>query len=133
MGVVVLGVVVTGVISSGGMKGITFVQAFQYWLKLTAIAVPALVLLMVVHHPPLTSIEGTTTPTFHRITKVEFPDAEFVTLATPTTVRVDGAIGGVRHDGVADPRRHGLPSFGTDRPDLSRWIAGSDGHLRGRP
>jgi Na+(H+)/acetate symporter ActP len=99
VGVVVLGVVVTGVISSGGMKGITFVQAFQYWLKLTAIAVPALVLLMIVHHPPLTSIEGTATPTFHRITRVEFPDPEFVTVATPTTVHADGVIGGVRHDG----------------------------------
>jgi cation/acetate symporter len=99
VGVVVLGVVVTGVISSGGMKGITFVQAFQYWLKLTAIAVPALVLLMIVHHPPLTSIEGTTTPTFHRITRVEFPDPEFVTVATPTTVHADGVIGDVRHDG----------------------------------
>ena len=29
----------------GGMRSITFVQAFQYWLKLTAIAVPALALL----------------------------------------------------------------------------------------
>ena len=99
VGVVVLGVVVTGVISSGGMKGITFVQAFQYWLKLTAIAIPALALLMVVHHPPLTAIEGTATPTFHRITRVEFPDAEFVTVAVPTTVRADGVVGGVRYDG----------------------------------
>ena len=29
----------------GGMRSITFVQAFQYWLKLTAIAVPALAIL----------------------------------------------------------------------------------------
>ena len=29
----------------GGMRSITFVQAFQYWLKLTAIAIPALALL----------------------------------------------------------------------------------------
>ena len=28
----------------GGMRSITFVQGFQYWLKLTAVAVPALVL-----------------------------------------------------------------------------------------
>jgi Na+(H+)/acetate symporter ActP len=32
---------------SGGMRSITFVQAFQYWLKLTALLVPLLVLLMV--------------------------------------------------------------------------------------
>ena len=32
--------------SSGGMRSITFVQAFQYWLKLTALLVPAVVLLV---------------------------------------------------------------------------------------
>jgi len=34
-------------VSSGGMRSITFVQAFQYWLKLTALLVPAAVLLVV--------------------------------------------------------------------------------------
>lgn len=33
---------------TGGMRSITFVQAFQYWLKLTALAVPAVFLLLVV-------------------------------------------------------------------------------------
>ena len=31
----------------GGMRSVTFVQAFQYWLKLTALLVPAIFLLMV--------------------------------------------------------------------------------------
>ena len=53
---VVLGVVVTVGIASGGMKGITFVQAFQYWLKLTALAIPAIFLVMFLHHPPINSI-----------------------------------------------------------------------------
>jgi len=43
---VVAAVVVLNVVS-GGMRSITFVQAFQYWLKLTAIAIPAIVLLAV--------------------------------------------------------------------------------------
>ena len=34
-------------VASGGMRSITFVQAFQYWLKLTALLVPAAVLLAV--------------------------------------------------------------------------------------
>ena len=42
-------------IASGGMKGITFVQAFQYWLKIVAIAVPALVLLAV--RPPPAGVD----------------------------------------------------------------------------
>ncbi len=32
---------------SGGMRSITFVQAFQYWLKLTALLVPLVFLLLV--------------------------------------------------------------------------------------
>src|ERR671932_1652996 len=43
---VVAGVVVLNV-AAGGMRSITFVQAFQFWLKLTAIALPAFVLLAV--------------------------------------------------------------------------------------
>ena len=34
-------------VGSGGMRSITFVQAFQYWLKLTALLLPACVLLAV--------------------------------------------------------------------------------------
>jgi cation/acetate symporter len=43
-GLVVAAVVVANV-AAGGMRSITLVQAVQYWLKLTAIAVPAFVLL----------------------------------------------------------------------------------------
>ena len=39
-----VGVIVIANVIGGGMRSITFVQAFQYWLKLTAIAVPAIVL-----------------------------------------------------------------------------------------
>ena len=43
-GLVVMLVVVANV-AAGGMRSITLVQALQYWIKLTAIAVPAFVLL----------------------------------------------------------------------------------------
>jgi cation/acetate symporter len=45
-GVLLVGVVVTASVALGGMRSITFVQAFQYWLKLTALAVPVMFLLM---------------------------------------------------------------------------------------
>ncbi|MFI7586309.1 cation acetate symporter [Spongisporangium articulatum] len=45
---VVLGVVLANVLA-GGMRSLTFVQAFQYWLKLTAIAAPVVLLLAVWH------------------------------------------------------------------------------------
>ncbi|MFC8919188.1 cation acetate symporter [Streptomyces sp. NPDC057116] len=44
VGGLVVAVVVTGAVAAGGMRSITFVQAFQYWLKLTALLVPALFL-----------------------------------------------------------------------------------------
>ncbi len=44
VGVVAVGAIVIVNVVGGGMRSITFVQAFQYWLKLTAIAVPTLVL-----------------------------------------------------------------------------------------
>jgi hypothetical protein len=43
-GVVVVGAVITLNVSLGGMKGITLVQAFQYWLKVFAITLPIFVL-----------------------------------------------------------------------------------------
>lgn len=46
-GPLIVGAVVLANVTSGGMRSITFVQAFQYWLKLTALLVPAAVLVAV--------------------------------------------------------------------------------------
>ncbi|MBI5766847.1 MAG: cation acetate symporter [Verrucomicrobia bacterium] len=46
-GVVLVGAVITFNVALGGMKGITLVQAFQYWAKMFAISVPVFVLLAV--------------------------------------------------------------------------------------
>ena len=43
IGIAAAGVIVLPTVIGGGMRSITFVQAFQYWLKLTALLVPALV------------------------------------------------------------------------------------------
>ncbi|MFE2492897.1 cation acetate symporter [Streptomyces scopuliridis] len=45
-GGVLVALVVVVAVAAGGMRSITFVQAFQYWLKLTALLVPALFLLL---------------------------------------------------------------------------------------
>jgi Na+(H+)/acetate symporter ActP len=47
VGGVVVGSVVLVNVFFGGMRSITFVQAFQYWLKLTALLVPAMFLLAI--------------------------------------------------------------------------------------
>lgn len=49
-GVVLVGVVITLNVALGGMKGITLVQAFQYWAKMFAISVPVFVLMAVYGH-----------------------------------------------------------------------------------
>jgi cation/acetate symporter len=46
-GVVLVGAVITLNVALGGMKGITLVQAFQYWAKMFAISVPVFVLMSV--------------------------------------------------------------------------------------
>src|SRR5882724_10269263 len=46
-GVVLVGAVITLNVALGGMKGITLVQAFQYWMKMFAISVPVFVLMAV--------------------------------------------------------------------------------------
>lgn len=46
-GVVLVGAVITLNVALGGMKGITLVQAFQYWMKMFAISVPIFVLMSV--------------------------------------------------------------------------------------
>ncbi len=66
LGPVVVALVVLAGVSSGGMRSITFVQAFQYWLKLTALLLPAMVLLMVWlgdGAPDPTAVAAATPPT----------------------------------------------------------------------
>jgi cation/acetate symporter len=56
-------VVIALAVGAGGMRSITFVQAVQYWIKLTALAVPAFVLLFLwfrAGHP-----EPVVTPEWH--------------------------------------------------------------------
>ena len=64
-GALLVGVVVTANVALGGMRAITFVQAFQYWLKLTALAVPVIFLALQWQsdgRPPVTPPAGATFP-----------------------------------------------------------------------
>src|SRR5262245_43699606 len=90
LGALLVGVVVTANVALGGMRSITFVQAFQYWLKLTALAVPVIFLLL--HwqadgRPALTAPDG---PTFNQQTTVVVERRVELTVATPTDVVSDG-------------------------------------------
>ncbi|MBB5829937.1 sodium/solute symporter [Micromonospora carbonacea] len=70
VGALVVAAVVTANVALGGMRAITFVQAFQYWLKLTALAVPAIFLVLQWQadaRPAVTPPDG---PTFRTATTV---------------------------------------------------------------
>ena len=85
----VAAIVVVNVVG-GGMRSITFVQAFQYWLKLTAIAVPALVLAMATAPHP-SDFGGPLPPVVAEQTTVRIDAPVAVTVTDPTGVAVDGA------------------------------------------
>ncbi len=100
IGVVVLGVIVTLGIASGGMKGITFVQAFQYWLKITALAIPAIFLVMFLHHPPIGSIGSAAPHSFDQKTTIEFPASEQLTVGGTVRITGVGQVDGTARDGA---------------------------------
>ena len=94
VGAVVVAVVVTVNVAGGGMRSATFVQAFQYWLKLTAITVPALFLLLAWHGDGAPDLAGPAGPVFRETTSVRLDApvvvdvAERVVVQTSTGPRV---------------------------------------------
>ena len=89
-------IVITNVVA-GGMRSITFVQAFQYWLKLTAIAIPALALLGLF----LTDrgeLGGPLPPTVTQDTTVAIETDVVVQVAEPAGITVTGMLDGTPVD-----------------------------------
>jgi len=99
VGAVVVAAVVTGNVASGGMRSITFVQAFQYWLKLTAIAFPVAFLLLHWGSDGRPALAPPDAPTFSEVTEVAIDEPVTVTMAAPVTVNVTGRVDGDRANG----------------------------------
>ncbi|WNM33456.1 cation acetate symporter [Streptomyces sp. Li-HN-5-11] len=99
LGGVIVAVVVVATVAAGGMRSITFVQAFQYWLKLTALLVPALFLVLAwqADGAPGHAFEEPAAFREHRVVRVD--DTLDLTLDRPLTVTVSGTVDGrVHHD-----------------------------------
>ncbi len=79
-GVVLVGAVITMNVALGGMKGITLVQAFQYWAKMFAISVPVFVLMAVFgfynQHVGANAAPGETAPRAEAVELARKPLAE---------------------------------------------------------
>lgn len=70
VGALLVAAVVTANVALGGMRAITFVQAFQYWLKLTALAVPAIFLALQWQADARPAVAPPDGPTFRTATTV---------------------------------------------------------------
>jgi Na+(H+)/acetate symporter ActP len=96
--VIVTGVVVGNVLA-GGMRSITLVQAFQYWLKMFAVALPALVLLAIWRNDGSPSLTSPELPTFRTATAVHLQSAVRLEITAAQSVVVHGVVDGHRRDG----------------------------------
>ena len=93
VGVVAVGAVVALNVASGGMRGITYVQAFQYWMKTFAIALPACLLLIHLGGlPERAAMFGQELPRAGDAgLVVELAEPQRVTFPEATSYTVDGA------------------------------------------
>ncbi|WP_280231463.1 cation acetate symporter [Nocardia cyriacigeorgica] len=109
VGAVAVGAIVIANVVGGGMRSITLVQAFQYWLKLTAVALPALVLLG--HFlGAQQSVGSPAPPTVSQTTTVEVTTPVIVQVDAPQRVTITGTVDGRDADGpiVLGPGEHEL-------------------------
>ncbi len=105
-GALLVTVVVIANVFGGGMRAITVVQAFQYWLKLFAIAAPTFVMcVLFIGHG---GTAGTETTGLTKGLPPTFTSATTVNVSTPVRVRVDHPVV-LSGEGTVD----GNPAMGT--------------------
>ncbi|MFF3615764.1 cation acetate symporter [Streptomyces sp. NPDC002580] len=97
-GGVLVAVVVVATVAAGGMRSITFVQAFQYWLKLTALLVPALFLILAWQSHDTPRDPFAEPPTFRERRLVQVDATLDLKLSGPLTVTVTGTVDGRRYE-----------------------------------
>ena len=106
-GVAGAGVVVLLTVVSGGMRSITFVQAFQFWLKLTALTIPAAIVLSLFLSDAQT-FDKPAGPVFRDTTKVQIRTAAVFDVIEPVRIDAAGVLDGKQVTGpiVWMPGRH---------------------------
>ncbi|MGW5129609.1 sodium/solute symporter [Streptomyces sp. NPDC004069] len=97
LGAVIVAVVVVAIVAAGGMRSITFVQAFQYWLKLTALLVPALFLVLAWQGDGAPRRAYDEPAAFREQRTVRVAETLDLRLERPLTVTVTGTVDGRAH------------------------------------
>ncbi|ANY06696.1 sodium/solute symporter [Pseudonocardia sp. HH130630-07] len=92
------GAIVLATVALGGMRSVTFVQAFQYWFKLTALAVPV-VIGLTVWLGDGHSFARDQPPSFREATTVEVTTPVTLDVRLPVEVTARGTVDGQRVDG----------------------------------
>ena len=100
LGGLIVGVVVMVTVAGGGMRSITFVQAFQYWLKVTALSLPVVFMILAWHAHGAPNPAQSTFPVLHKDASVRVESDVTVDVAVATQVRVRGTVDGHRMNGV---------------------------------
>ncbi|MFF3821495.1 cation acetate symporter [Streptomyces bluensis] len=122
LGGVIVAAVVVATVAAGGMRSITFVQAFQYWLKLTALLVPALFLVLAWQGDGAPRHAFDEPATFREQRVVRVDDTLDLKLDRPLDVTATGTIDGHRYEG----RRVAL-SAGTHRVERGTRLTFTEG------
>ncbi len=121
---------------SGGMRSITFVQAFQFWLKLTAILVPVIFMAIAWRADGLPDPAASGPPVARTETSVVLAGPTTLTVAEPATVIVDGVprrleVGEVTLDGgthLTLPAGAAMPQVSQiEISDGTRWAQQASG------
>jgi len=99
LGGIIVAVVVVVIVAAGGMRSITFVQAFQYWLKLTALLVPALFLMLAWQGDGAPRGAFDEPPALRAQHTVRVDAGLDLRLAQPLTVTATGTVDGRRRAG----------------------------------
>jgi Na+(H+)/acetate symporter ActP len=94
VGGVLVALTVLVVIVGGGMRSVTMVQGFQYWLKLVAIMVPVLLLLAAWRIDGTPSALTGQPPTFREVTALTVAEELTVSVAVPTQLTAEGTVDG---------------------------------------
>ncbi|TMQ88582.1 cation acetate symporter [Actinomadura soli] len=131
-GGVLVAVVVAVNVWVGGMRSVTLVQAFQYWMKLTALTVPLVFLLLAWRSDGAPGLSSEAPPRFDDRTTVAVETAVTVDVTTSTQIVVDGRLDGRAYDHVPltlSPGRHHI-----DKDASITFPAGADvPHVSGGP
>lgn len=129
VGVVAVGLIVAANLSSGGMRGITFVQGFQFFFIIAGILIPFAVLSVLWLANPQGDIVTDEVPSFAQATTVDYPTDVTIAIAEAIELNGTGSVDGRVVDG---PISLAAGAHRIEAGTALDWPAGAAGpHLDG--